>query len=212
MTEEPIEEFSEESSIDERLAPLLESSESDEEIAEPSYCPSEERLELPRSRLKLKRDAKVTEKAEVELKIKVEPKVETKVKTKVKRKRIRKSKRKPVDQLLRTPWSKEENETMMEGLKRHGSRSYLIKEMLPHRSFNAIRSRINDLKVKHANKKRVVEDQDLAPVLESVVFVRWSTAEKEAFKKAIVQYGPKPAIICKVFPTRSVASLSKMIR
>ena len=169
-----MEEFSEESSIDERLAPLLESSESDEEIAELSYCPSEERQKPLGSRLKFKRNAKVNDKAEAKLKIEVKPKVETVVKTKLKRKRIRKSKRKPVDQLLRTPWTKEENETMMEGLKRHGSRSYLIKEMLPHRSFNAIRSRINDLKVKHANKKRVVEDQDLAPVLESVVFVRWS--------------------------------------
>ena len=152
MTEEPKEEFSEESSIDERLAPLLESSESDDEEAELSYCPSEERLELPRSRLKATRNAKANDKEEQILNMKVEPEIEPSGKTKVKRKRIRKSKRKPVDELLRTPWSKEENETMMEGLKRHGSRSHLIRAMLPHRSFNAIRSRINDLKVKHANK------------------------------------------------------------
>ena len=75
---------------------------------------------------------------------------------------------------------------MLKGLKKHGSRAHLINRMLPHRSFNAIRSRINDLKVKHSKKKRVVADQDLSPVLDSVVLTRWSVVEKDALKEAIV--------------------------
>ena len=55
VIDEQMKEFSEVECIDERLAPLLELSESEEEFTEQSYCPSREaRLKLRKSRLKEK--------------------------------------------------------------------------------------------------------------------------------------------------------------
>ena len=183
-----MEEFSEVEWIDERLEPLLKFSESKEEFTEQSYCPSEEaRLKPPKSKLKEKRNKKAKARAETKLKIE---------------KTIRNA-GPPVTRYK--TWTKEEQETLLDGLKKHGARAVLINKMLPHRSKIAIRCRIKVLKKRLANKKRAEVDEDLRPVLEgtNTHIYRRSLAEIEEFKNAVVQVGPKPVVLQKMFPSRT---------